>query len=221
MMAAFEQAWSIWEEEEGKGREGIWRFLERRWTWHPRSPSPKMRPPSVTTIASTFFSGQFFRQSKICPLQRILFCQSLVVKRKSSIYNGNGKMSTKTHLLASSWRCKIKECLCVWIAGWVGVQWMPHTCHSGLWRDHQSDERSPHIPHTHHPRLVYKQLAKAPPHSRSAPCRTVSRSFPAIPRQSFPSIPLGSKADTQILRTTDRDRNTDTELQSSSVILQG
>jgi hypothetical protein len=41
-------------------------------------------------------------------------------------------------------------------------------------------------------------LAKAPPHSRSAPCRTVSRSFPAIPRQSFPSIPLGSKADTQI-----------------------
>lgn len=82
MMAAFEQAWSIWEEEEGKGREGIWRFLERRWTWHPRSPSPKMRPPSVTTIASTFFSGQFFRQSKICPLQRILFCQSLVVKER-------------------------------------------------------------------------------------------------------------------------------------------
>jgi hypothetical protein len=37
-------------------------------TWTPRSPSPRMRSPSVTTMTSTFFSGQFFNISSALPL---------------------------------------------------------------------------------------------------------------------------------------------------------
>lgn len=40
-------------------------------TWHPRSPSPKMRSPSVTTITWIDFSGQFFNTSRILPLQKL------------------------------------------------------------------------------------------------------------------------------------------------------
>jgi len=39
-------------------------------TWRPRSPSPRIRSPSVTTITSTFFSGQFFRISRTLPLKK-------------------------------------------------------------------------------------------------------------------------------------------------------
>lgn len=38
-------------------------------TWQPRSPSPKIRSPSVTTITWIFLSGQFFNTSRIFPLQ--------------------------------------------------------------------------------------------------------------------------------------------------------
>lgn len=38
-------------------------------TWQPRSPSPKILSPSVTTITWIFFSGQFFSTSRILPLQ--------------------------------------------------------------------------------------------------------------------------------------------------------
>lgn len=37
-------------------------------TWQPRSPSPKMRSPSVTTITWILLSGQFFKTSRIFPL---------------------------------------------------------------------------------------------------------------------------------------------------------
>lgn len=38
-------------------------------TWQPRSPSPKIRSPSVTTITWIDFSGQFFKTSRIFPLK--------------------------------------------------------------------------------------------------------------------------------------------------------
>jgi hypothetical protein len=38
-------------------------------TWQPRSPSPNIRSPSVTTITWTVFSGQFFKTSKIFSLK--------------------------------------------------------------------------------------------------------------------------------------------------------
>lgn len=39
-------------------------------TWQPRSPSPKIRSPSVTTMTWIFFSGQFLKTSRIFPLQK-------------------------------------------------------------------------------------------------------------------------------------------------------
>lgn len=40
----------------------------REITWQPRSPSPKIRSPSVTTMTWMFFSGQFLSTSRILPL---------------------------------------------------------------------------------------------------------------------------------------------------------
>jgi len=39
-------------------------------TWHPRSPSPKIRSPSVTTITWILLSGQFFNTSRTFPLKK-------------------------------------------------------------------------------------------------------------------------------------------------------
>jgi hypothetical protein len=42
---------------------------ERGWgTWTPRSPRPRIRSPSVTTMTPTSFSGQFFKISSTLPL---------------------------------------------------------------------------------------------------------------------------------------------------------
>ena len=38
-------------------------------TWQPRSPSPKIRSPSVTTITWMLLSPQFFNTSRILPLK--------------------------------------------------------------------------------------------------------------------------------------------------------
>ena len=59
------------EREREREREGYQQMCTSVYTWHPRSPRPKILSPSVTTMTWIFFWGQFLRTSWIFPLHRL------------------------------------------------------------------------------------------------------------------------------------------------------
>jgi hypothetical protein len=48
-------------------------------TWQPRSPSPKIHSPSVTTMTWIFLSSQFFDALRILPLKNPFFAKYSII----------------------------------------------------------------------------------------------------------------------------------------------
>ncbi len=178
-------------------------------TWRPRSPSPRIRSPSVTTITCTFFSGQFFRMSRTLPLQipqSPPVLRSIDKLKKTLLQNHNEHHLHLNNLklvqLASyNFRCSRRSESSMFInCDW----WFFYTCLWGWCKDPEGVGRFCHISGKLHLQWVYTRLARAPPHYQSAPCRTVSHSFPdhkhetnkqtksswEIPRHHMPGSPL-------------------------------